>query len=231
MFIIQQSDLDEKTKQTNKQFNWRGGRCWCVMQSKNSKTAHTKPASTNIKVSLHRLLWGMIKTRILARQWVLHGVSERNIKGINNLRFLKENSSESWCSGWVVFEVPSSPWCWHNTRVYCKQKESPFAGTGSHQNMTTSPLLATDVGSSKWSVWFLCSSRRIKKPTNHHSAQKGKNPRKIPTPSKSAGGVWASEVYVTQKTTQNWERTTKCKIYDCTERGHIVTSLRHYGLV
>lgn len=56
MFNIQQWDLDEQIKQTSKQFNWRGGRCWCVMKSQNFRTAQAQPASKNIQVPLHRLL-------------------------------------------------------------------------------------------------------------------------------------------------------------------------------
>jgi len=50
MFNIQQRDLDEQIKQTSKQFNWRGGRCWRVMQSQNFRTAQAQPANRNIQI-------------------------------------------------------------------------------------------------------------------------------------------------------------------------------------
>lgn len=64
--------------------------------------------------------------------------------------------------------------------------------------MKSSPLPATDVGSWK-SVWFLFSSRRIKKPTTHHSAQKGKK-----TQEKSQPFPNLQEVF--EKVTFMWHR-------------------------
>lgn len=175
MFITQQSDSDEKTKPTNKQFNWRGGDADVSCRVRIPE----QPTPSLVVQILKCLCTGcLVKTRRPGSECsvAFQGATSKIINSWGSSRKTPPLSAGA-VGDWFL-RCPLVPGAETIPEFTANKRKSPFAETGSHQNMKTWPLPATDVGSLKLSVWFLCSSRRIKKPTPHHSAQKPKNPKK-----------------------------------------------------